>query len=224
MKSINIYQKEMEEEVINYIRQNLHPNFSLAISGGNSPMSLFSLMKDSLNTEELDNIKFFWVDERMVKEEDSQSNYGNFKRLMVPKVKSLHLFPIYYHNDTAFSVKEYEQTLKENLNFSNKAPVFDLILLGLGNDGHTASLFSTDSLNNSQIVLETYNKASGQERVTLSLKTINNAKARIFFIKGEDKKQIVKDVLVDKNINYPASFVTSINTYWALDEKAASLI
>ncbi len=225
MRHVEVFASDlaMAQAVVAHIQESLKAPYYLAISGGNSPMVLFAQMQRILTEQQMDKIRFYWVDERMVNAGSPQSNYGNFMRLMGKSVKSQNVFPIMFLEDAHTSRVAYGQVLQDTVPHEKGYPQFDAVILGLGTDGHTASLFPTDlqALASTDAVIQTYNTTTQQERISLSLNTINNAHQRIFWVTGTDKQEIVKQVLVDSNPNYPASHVQAHNTTWYLDQDAA---
>ena len=125
---------------------------------------------------------------------------------------------------------DYNKTLKKFLKLENNIPKFDLIILGLGEDGHTASLFPNEFLkfrNKEECVIATHPN-SGQKRISLSEKIINNANEVIFYVPGSGKKYVV-DEIVNKRGNfnsYPASYIKPVSgkLYWYLDLNSSEML
>lgn len=204
--------------LISYLQKRLDRDFYLAISGGNSPKGLFLLMEEEMEKKDLERLKIFWVDERMVEAESDESNYGVFSRIMKDKLLPDNIHQIEYSKEPKEAVERYLLKL-EQVPMKDNYPCFDLIVLGIGSDGHTASLFPSDLdlLASPDSVLATCNHATNQERVTLSMKVINNAKARFFLVPGMEKRAVVKKVL-SGNKDLPASYVKKEGTLFLTDQ------
>ncbi|GJD09409.1 Probable 6-phosphogluconolactonase [Galdieria sulphuraria] len=206
-------------------------SFTLAISGG-SVLQCFSnaILETAVRRERVDweRTLIFLVDERYVPWDDPQSNYGQLHKVLQAsgvehKVK---VFPV----NTSLSLEEaassYEQDI---LSFGKKVPAFDLILLGLGEDGHTASLFPNKELLDETKKLVGYETSSPKpplERITLTLPTINHAKNVAFIVVGKGKAQIMQRLCEDHSLQYPARLVVPIFTRkeWFVDEDAMSQV
>lgn len=202
---------------------------NIAISGGSSPLLLFNIMKDNFRPSDFSNLNFFWVDERFVEKESEESNYGNFSRILIDNniIKPNQVFPMHNWGSSNQVIKNINQEIKMNVKFINNLPSFDLIILGLGDDGHTASLFPDNliALNSNEIIIKTKHPKSKQQRLTLTKNVINNSSKIVMLCVGKNKAQIVKDVLINKNKDLPASYIQNENEYvWYLDEESASLL
>lgn len=208
--------------------------FTVALSGGSTPKKLYALLaSDKFGTQiEWHKIHFFFGDERFVAPDSEESNYrmaneSLFSRIKIPAA-NIHRFPT-EKGDARTTAESAAKALGEIFNLQeNEFPRFDLILLGIGADGHTASLFpETDALQETQkIIVENYVSKFQAFRLTFTFPTINNARNIIFLIAGEDKAEILKEILENKSKNFPAQFVEPINgkLQFLVDEKAASLL
>ncbi|RIJ42053.1 6-phosphogluconolactonase [Pontibacter oryzae] len=205
--------------------------FSLALTGGSSPVQLYSLLAASPYTEQMPwaDTYIFWGDERWVPLTDEKSNakmaFDTFlSKVPVPQNQ---IFPMWEADmePEAFAQK-YEQTLKEH--FGQSAPQFDLILLGMGDDGHTASLFPhTEVLKEqSSWVKAYYLTPQSMFRVTLTAPLINQSKAVVFMTFGENKAPALAEVLEgERNVEeYPSQLIQPVSgeVHWFVDEKAAA--
>ena len=226
--------KNLVINIHDYISEQLKFKNSLhiALSGGNSPNIFFKVLNEQyLDIFPWGKINFFWVDERWVPHDSEQSNYGNAKRLLFDNIKNNppRLHPIF----TEFSLNEemarYEKEIKENItNTHNGFPCFDLIILGIGNDGHTASIFPSnlDLFRTNKWLAITNHPETQQMRITFTGNLINNAKKIIFFVIGLEKRFIIKNIFSDKGDQYPAYHVMPVDgsILWFLDYDAASLL
>jgi 6-phosphogluconolactonase len=205
---------------------------NIALSGGNTPEMIFKEISLRFGNQiDLDRIRFFQVDERCVPPDHPESNFRMIKESLLDglNIPPDQVFRISGENDPAPEADRYGKILSENLPTDGKWPVFDLILLGLGNDGHTASLFPGDetALQSRQLCEVTNHPQSGRQRITLTLRVINHALDQIFLVTGLEKADIVARVLEGTpEKKYPASLVKAGNgrQIWLLDTEAAELL
>lgn len=205
--------------------------FTLALTGGSSPVQLYSLLSESPYTEQMPwaDTYIFWGDERWVPLTDEKSNAKMAFETFLSKVPvpPKQIFPMWEADiePEAFAQK-YEQTLKDH--FGQDAPAFDLILLGMGDDGHTASLFPhTEVLQEkTSLVRAYYLEPQSMFRVTLTAPLINQAKAIFFMTFGENKASALKEVLEGERNpeEYPSQLIKPVSgeVHWFVDEKAVS--
>lgn len=207
---------------------------TVALSGGSTPKSLFSYWS-SLPEGEIDwaKIKFFWGDERCVPPNDSDSNYKMtkdhlFDNIEIPKEN---IFRIMGENNPTEEAKRYSDLLNKELEVRNNVPTFDIVILGMGDDGHTASIFphEIELWDSDYNCVAATHPDSGQKRVSITGKVINSAKNVAFLVTGDNKAEKVKEIIEnpeESEKKYPAALVQpdSDNLCWYLDEKAASLI
>ena len=231
--NIKIYKtkEELSDKLSDYIIKN-HINSSIAISGGNSPKILFKTLSEKLKKNINLDTKFFWVDERCVAPDSEESNYKMTKETLFRNniFKSENIFRVKGENDPEKELIEYNKTLKKNLKLENNIPKFDLIILGLGEDGHTASLFPHEFLkfrNKEECLIATHPN-SGQKRISLSEKIINNANEVIFYVPGSGKKYVVDEIINKRgNFNsYPASYIKPVSgkLSWYLDFDSSEML
>jgi len=207
--------------------------FDLALSGGSSPKILFDIIASKFSEKICwSNVHFWWSDERCVPPEDNESNYKMAKEhLLDPlKIASDHIHRIKGEILPEDSSKEYSDEIKSNLRLRGDFPVLDLILLGMGPDGHTASLFpdQLDLLKSEKCCEVSTFPSTGQKRVTFTSKLINNAENVIFFVPGISKQQRVKEIVNgDKqSLKLPANYIRpkNGNLLFFLDESSAGLL
>ena len=231
--NINIYKtkEELSDNLSDYIIKN-HMNSSIAISGGSSPKILFKTLSEKLKIKINIDTKFFWVDERCVSPDSEESNYKMTKENLFRYniFKPENIFRIKGENDPEKELVEYNRILKKNLKLENNIPKFDLIILGLGEDGHTASLFPHEFLkfrNKEECIIATHPN-SGQKRISLSEKIINNANEVIFYVPGSGKKYVVDEIINKRgNFNsYPASYIKPVSgkLSWYLDFDSSEML
>ncbi len=212
-------------------KANNSQKLNIAVSGGKTPSILFTLLaKEYRNAIPWNAIRFFWVDERCVEPTDSESNFGmTYDALFrYAFINPENLFRMKGEAVPEDEAVRYQKLLWDELPVRNKFPIFDLILLGIGDDGHTASIFpdNLSLLNSDSSVEVAKHPTNGQKRITLTGKTICNSNQVVFFITGINKSEIVKQI-ANKNTEakkYPASYIYdydgSADIY--MDEDAAT--
>lgn len=172
---------------------------------------------------------FFFCDERIVPFDSSDSTYGEYKSKLIGKIPVTEDQFIKINPDLSAEDAAKDYIKKMSVFFPpDRVPCFDVLLLGLGPDGHTCSLFPGHKLlNEGSLWVCPINDSPKPppSRITLTLPVINNAKQCIFAVVGSSKAEIVKKILQDKE-NLPAARVQPHNgeLYWILDEDAAKLL
>lgn len=193
---------------------------NIALSGGKTPLRMFQkLAADFRGKTNWKKINFFWVDERCVPPDDAESNFGNAYREFISKLPVKNYFRMQGELKPDEAAGQYEQLLRKKFNLKkNQFPAFDLILLGMGNDGHTASLFPGSALlkENKKVVAAGFIKQVNQNRITLTFPVLNNAAKRLFLVTGEEKIKILEDILSGTKGNYPVKklFPSNAENTW----------
>jgi len=212
-------------EEMKRFRENLY----IALSGGTTPNLLFDILAEEYpNAINWERLHFFWVDERCVPHSHIESNYGTaiqrcFSKVKIPK-ENLH--PIMGGENTLEEVTRYTGEILSVVPYSAGYPAFDLILLGMGDDGHTASIFPGQEhlFETNSIVAIAENPISGQKRITLTGKVLNNSAEIVFMVTGNKKRNILYQIITKDPlaINYPASKIAPIkgNLSWYVDLEA----
>ena len=207
---------------------------SIALSGGSTPKSLFNYWAKN-HAEDIDwsKIKFFWSDERCVWPDNDDSNYKMAKQHLFDHVPVLqeNIFRIRGENDPYKEARSYAELLLTEVDQVNGIPEFDIVMLGMGDDGHTASIFPHEMnlWDSSNLCVVATHPQSRQMRVSLSGRTINAAKNVAFLVTGANKAKIIQAVIdekVEAIDKYPAAKVhpTSGNLIWFLDGHAGKLL
>jgi len=205
-------------------------SFCVAISGGNTPILFFNHLAAKYGHNiDWNKIHFFWADERCVAPSHNDSNYKSAHVNLLSKISinEYNIHRIKGEGDPKQEAENYKNEILSVLPLENNLPKFDLIMLGMGDDGHTASLFpKQDNLLHSKNICETsVNPSTGSNRITLTPKCINNAAKVVFQITGMAKSNIVNDILLKRAgyKDYPAAHIKpgSTNLYWFLDAGAA---
>lgn len=176
----------------------------IALSGGSTPLPILEeLSKRALAWDQL---FFFMVDERIVPLNDSRSNFGAISKVFFDRITSKSFSMVQEVMSTHETINAYESTMRDLMELNAEGfPVFDLILLGMGDDGHTASLFPrTLALKeNSRWVVENKVPQLNTRRITLTYPTILSAKKIVVLIKGETKKKIYEEIVSNTETLYP---------------------
>lgn len=206
---------------------------NIALSGGSTPKILFDLLasdyKESFNWSD---IHFYWGDERCVPPSDSESNYRMTVDHLLSKIDmpEENIHRVLGEEVPVEEAQRYGQLIEANLPSENGNPVFDIIILGMGTDGHTASIFphEIELLDSAKTCEVANHPESGQKRVTLTGPVINAAKAVCFLVTGESKKEKIRQIVDAEDVakNYPAFHINPVNgeLIWFIDEPAASLL
>jgi 6-phosphogluconolactonase len=205
---------------------------SVALSGGSTPKLLFSDLADFYSgTIEWNNVQFFWGDERCVPPNDPESNYGVARKLLFEKIPipEQNIKRIIGENDPLEEALRYASVIKNNLDSNNGWPVFDLMILGMGEDGHTASIFPgrEDMFSSDEICMVATHPVTRQKRITITGNVINNSKKLIFVVSGKNKAGILSVIMEGNNsATYPAGLVKPVsgNLHWYIDREAAERI
>jgi 6-phosphogluconolactonase len=203
--------------------------FSVALSGGNTPRVLHELLARPplRNVVEWSHVHVFWGDERFVPADNPESNFRMARESLLDHVPipAENIHPVPTGEATAEeAARRYAETLKEF--FDANTPKFDLIFLGMGPDGHTASLFpgywELQSGGNTIVSVVKDAPKPPPVRITLTLNAINNAANVIFLVTGRDKAEAVKSVM-EGALELPATKVQPVRgkLLWLLDEAAA---
>ena len=203
---------------------------SVALSGGNTPQALFErIVKLDKGTVDWNKLMVFWGDERCVPPEHTDSNFRSAqKSILIPlDIPEEHIFRMHGEAEPEKETERYSLILAKKLPLVNGFPQFDLVLLGLGEDGHTASIF----LGNNRLFATTQfctvakHPKSGQKRITLTGSVINHAAEVAFLVTGTPKAGIVAEIARSPElVHYPAAKVAPVSgkLTWLLDKGAAS--
>ena len=205
--------------------------FRIALSGGTTPVRLFRLLAVPPFREraEWSRTRFFFVDERCVPPEDPRSNYRLAKEHLLDPlgVPAERVFRMHGEDEPCRAAAEYQSILEEEFGGQDSVPRFDFVLLGLGTDGHTASLFPGTRVveESGRWVAENEVAKLGEWRLTLTLPVLNASRWDVFLVTGAEKSGVVaKAVRRESSRELPASFVRPDrgSLIWILDEAAAA--
>jgi 6-phosphogluconolactonase len=207
-----------------------HGKFTVALSGGSTPKSLFKLLA-ALPAGEIpwDKVYFFFGDERHVPPDHPDSNFRMAHETLLAKINARpeNVFRIQAELDAEVAAKNYEQQLVQFFQLkSGQFPRFDLIMLGLGPDGHCASLFpgSKGLAEKQKLVIANWVEKFNTFRITFTYPVLNQAACAMFLVAGGDKADAVRGAILDKKQGPPAGSVdpTDGTLLWFLDQAAAA--
>lgn len=224
---------QFADQLMSLIKNRSGESFHLAISGGKTPDLLFSILAEKYADSILwQKVHFWWVDERMVAPDHPESNFRIAQKLLFSQISipEENIHRIKGENIPEEEANSYSKQIQDKLTFQNSWPIFDLILLGMGDDGHTASIFPNqiELLESDQICAVASHPVSGQKRVTLTGRVINHARQVVFQVTGKTKADRISEIMhqTKEAGKLPASYISPIscNPDWYLDEEAARLI
>lgn len=207
----------------------------IAISGGSTPKAMLAMLADQreqyVDEVPWDKLSLYWVDERCVPPDHEESNYRMTREAMLEKVplEPERVYRMEGELEPAAAAARYESTLRNSFRLEGaETPTFDLVLLGMGDDGHTASLFPhTEALENiTDLVVANHVPQKDTWRITLTAPVINQGREVAFLIEGEKKAQVLHDVFLGPRQpeTYPSQLIRPASGRLALllDVAAAS--
>jgi 6-phosphogluconolactonase len=205
---------------------------TIALSGGSTPKLLFSVLADKYGEKvRWEFVHFFWGDERCVPPHDPESNFGMTSRLLLESINIPHsnVHRVIGEDDPGKEAIRYSEEILKFTAIRHGLPVFDLIILGLGDDGHTASIFpgQLELMTSEKICSVAFHPATGQKRITITGPVINNAETVIFLVSGANKAEVVADIIEKPGTTeYPAAAIEPSDGVlkWYLDIDAASML
>lgn len=208
---------------------------SVALAGGSTPRGLYRLLTGEPYRSQIpwDHLRVFWGDERTVPPEHQESNFRMAEEALLSRVPipSKQVFRIEGELPADEAAARYEAVLREQFRLSlGEVPRFDLVLLGMGPDGHTASLFPGTSAvaESHKLVTAPWVEKFHTRRVTLTPVVLNAAKQVIFLVSGQDKATALQSVLEGpfEPARYPAQVInpTAGKLVWLLNQDAADLL
>jgi 6-phosphogluconolactonase len=204
--------------------------FAVAISGGSTPRRLYALLGSEVYRGQVDwqRVHFFWADERCVPNDDEASNFRTafdtlFSKIALPE-KNIHRIKGEEVPDQAAG--DYGEEMKRFFGGSGW-PGFDLVILGVGEDGHTASLFPGSKLleETVRLAIPVYLEEPGKNRITLTLPVLNHADQILFLAAGPSKAAVLSEIFGEKEKRklLPAGLINPLrgSMIWLMDREAA---
>ncbi len=219
--------------LMSWIEKSSDNKFHLAISGGSTPNLLFSVLATHFSDSPLwRKTHIWWVDERMVPPGDPESNFGVANKLLLSKITipETNIHRILGETAPSREAENYSRQICEQIPMKDGWPRFDLIFLGIGDDGHTASIFPNQMklLQSDQICAVATHPVTFQQRVTLTGRTINNAGKVCILVTGANKAERMSEIWSEgeKGKKLPAGWIHPIEgqSIWFADEKATTYI
>jgi 6-phosphogluconolactonase len=207
--------------------------FTIVLSGGTTPELLFKVLSENFaESVPWKFVHFFWGDERCVPPDNDESNYGMAQRKFLSRIEipSGNIHRIRGEDDPENEAARYSIEILSSVRNRDRLPLFDLVILGLGEDGHTASIFPGHSelFDSDKICEVALHPVTGQKRITLTGRVINNADNVTFLVTGKTKAEIVENMFKKDSsvINFPASFIVPVygKLNWYIDHDAGILI
>lgn len=234
---LNIYKtkEDLNKGFTEFVKRvaNDKPKISISLSGGSTPKSLFDYWSAEDRGLDWKKMFFFWGDERCVAATDEMSNYGMtkmhlFDHILIPK-ENIHR--VKGENTPQDEADRYGELLERYLPLEDDVPVFDIMMLGLGDDGHTLSIFpyEIERWNAPTNCIVAKHPETGMERVSLTGKVANRAKHVAFLVTGKNKAEKIKEIIRNRDAfynKYPAARVAPNKglIHWFMDEDAAELL
>jgi 6-phosphogluconolactonase len=210
-----------------------HGEFTLCLTGGTTPASTYELLATRFHLSvDWKEVQFFWGDERCVQPDDRASNFGMANRTMLSKLalRPEQIHRIRGEDEPVQAAQEYERELRSffRMEQAGDFPSFNLMLLGLGENAHVASLFPRHPalFEKTRLAVAVEVDAAPRRRVSLTMPVINSAQRVMFLVSGEQKAAAVRNILQGPpdQEQYPAQFVKprSSEIVWLMDKAAAS--
>ena len=223
--------RELILHLISIMNEEPEKAFNIALSGGSTPALMFDLWANEYqDITPWERIRVFWVDERCVPPEDSDSNYGMMRTLLlgVVPIPYENVFRIYGESKSAKKEAiRYSELVNQQVPQKNGWPQFDVVMLGAGEDGHTSSIFpgQEELLSADVIYAATIHPGNGQKRIAMTGCPILNARYVIFLVTGRNKAEIVEEMCQSGDTG-PAAYIAhhSENVELFADKGAATYI
>ncbi len=218
------------EDFVQWMSSQSQPKVTVSLSGGSTPTLLFEILaKQFADKVDWSRVHLFWGDERCVAPDDPQSNYGVCKSLLLDHVAipEQNVHRVIGESDPEAEAIRYGEEMKAHCELNDDGlPMLDLLILGMGGDGHTASIFphQIELLKSESICAVATHPDSGQKRVSMTGPVLNAARKIDFLVTGAGKASVLGEIFGKTGAweTYPTSFITSKGpvTFY-LDEAAA---
>lgn len=197
---------------------------NMALAGGTTPRKLYSLLAARAAATDWSRVHFFFGDERCVSPDNAESNYRMVRETLLasPALAAAHVHRVKAELPPAQAAKQYDEELRAH--FAAPLPQFDLILLGMGPDGHTASLFPGSKAldERERWVTANWVEKFGASRITFTYPVLNNASEVMFLVTGAEKRGAVRQIFRE-SAALPAAGVKPIGKLlWLLDSEAGA--
>ncbi len=207
-------------------------SYSVALSGGSTPKLLFEILATQFNEIiNWKNLHVYWGDERCVPPTNSESNFGVANDILFSRLNEVpDIHRVFGESDPNEEAKRYSNELLSNIPIKNELPQFDLIILGMGDDGHTASIFPhrMELITAPGVCEVALHPTTGQKRITLTGPVINNAKQIAFLVTGESKAERIRQIHFSEDVSaqFPAAHINPTNgqLIWWMDDAAGQYL
>ncbi len=225
--------KALAKEFYKLTKSSVQERFNILLSGGNTPTELFKrINKKYAYSIDWERIHLWWGDERCVEPDNVNSNFKQAYDFLISNIliPDENIHRIKGENNPEEEAIRYADEIKNNVNFRGENPVFDLVLLGLGEDGHTASIVpdELELFEDESICAVTRHPLTGQKRITITGRVLNNANRVFFMVTGANKAQRISEIMNDDEAAklLPAYYISPANgeLIWFIDEAAAQKI
>lgn len=202
---------------------------TVSLSGGSTPKLLFSVLAENYADQvQWEKVHFFWGDERMVAPDDAESNFGEANALLLSKVgiPESNVHRVLGEAEPVTECARYETEIGKHVEANDQGvPSFDILMLGMGSDGHTASIFphQMEFLTSERICELATHPESGQKRVSVTGKVLNAAKRVFFLVTGAGKADVLDEIINQTGAfkTYPTTFVKPASGATFYIDKAA---
>ena len=207
--------------------------FHVALSGGSTPRPMHRLLATPPYLTDIPwaHTHIYWADERLVTEDDPASNFGAAKKDLLDRlpIQKEHIHPMVSPRPPSEAAADYERLLAKSFGTDPpKLPIFDCIFLGIGQDGHTASIFPGDrtAVDTTRWVVAVNGGSPNVDRLTLTLAVLRQARCIVFLVTGSDKAETVQTILEQDRETLPPQWLASNDNqvFWFLDQDAARLL
>lgn len=226
---------EFAEEMVHLIEESVKRNkfFTIALSGGSTPEVLLEILSNEFGKSvQWKYVHLFWGDERCVPPDNIESNFGMTMKKLLSKIEipALNIHRIKGEDDPEKEASRYSEEISLNTRKRDGIPLFDMILLGLGEDGHTASIFPghLELIRSDKVCDVAFHPVTLQKRITLTGRVINNADTVTFLVSGKKKEEVVKKIFKKdaSSLYYPATYIVPVygRLNWFIDKEAGRLI
>lgn len=201
----------------------------IALSGGNTPKAIFKYLAQNYGIKLANpRFHFWWGDDRCVAPDNDESNYKWANELWLEPIgiKPENIHRVMGENLPESEALRYAESMKHYVPLINGIPAIDLNILGLGDDGHTASIFPhcMDLLQHEDFCAVASHPITGQKRITFTGKVLNMARKTVFVATGAAKAPMIRKVAIENLSAYPASHIQPLSgdLSWFIDEAASA--
>lgn len=201
----------------------------VCLSGGSTPKRMFEILASDYAKTNWSSVHFYWGDERCVLPTDDQSNFGVANKLFFENanIPESNIHRILGEIDPEQASRQYSAELKQHVTAGENVPIFDLMILGMGDDGHTASIFphQMELVESEKLCEVATHPDSGQQRVTITGQVIRAARRICFLVSGQNKADVLAQILnqtADAAMYPTTQFINASDVTFFLDSAAAS--